>query len=70
MSGVLGAVVERLAGGETPRAAARALGIPVDLAEAAAAECERLGLVMRAGAACGTCAPGRTVACAGCPFAG
>ncbi|WP_062302120.1 hypothetical protein [Demequina subtropica] len=69
MSGVLGAVMERLAAGETPRAAARALRIPVDLAEAAAAEGERLGIVIRAGAACGTCAPGRSVACAGCPFA-
>ena len=70
MSGVFGAVMERLAAGESPRAAARSLGIPVDLAEAVAAEGERFGLVVRAGAACGTCGPRDSPACSGCPFAG
>ncbi|SEJ33096.1 hypothetical protein [Demequina mangrovi] len=69
MSGVFGAVMERLAAGESPRAAARTLGIPADLAETVAAEAERFGLVIRAGAACGTCTPGAASACAGCPFA-
>ena len=70
MSGVFAAVIERLAEGESPRAAARALAIPVDLAEAVAAEGERLGLVIHVGAACGTCVPSSSPACAGCPFAG
>ncbi|MDN4483003.1 hypothetical protein [Demequina lignilytica] len=69
MTGVFGAVMERLAAGESPRTAARTLGIPLDLAEAVAAEGERFGLVMRAGAACGTCVPGDSPACAGCPLA-
>lgn len=84
MSGVFGAVIERLAAGSTPRAAAAALGISVDLAESVADEAERMGLVMRAGAACVTCAPSpvrltvtpvgvgapaRPVGCAGCPMA-
>ncbi|WP_062296760.1 MULTISPECIES: hypothetical protein [Demequina] len=69
MTGVFGAVMERLAAGDSPRAAARALGIPLDLAETVAAEGERFGLVIRAGAACGTCVPGDSPACAGCPIA-
>ncbi|MDN4476603.1 hypothetical protein QQX09_12120 [Demequina sp. SYSU T00192] len=69
MTGAFGAVMERLAAGESPRAAARALGIPLDLAETAAAEGERLGLVIRASAACGTCTPGGSPVCAGCPLA-
>ena len=69
MSGVFGAVVEQLASGSTPRAAARALGISPDLAEAVAAEATRLGIVISAGAACGTCVPKASIACAGCPMA-
>jgi len=70
VSGVFGAVMERLTRGESPRAAARALGIPLDLAQAVADEAERLGLVIRANAACGTCVPTSSPACAGCPFSG
>ncbi len=69
MSGTFGAVMERLAAGDTPRAAARALGIRVDVADAVAAEAQRLGLVVTAGGACGTCTPHDSPACAGCPFA-
>ena len=69
MSGVFGAVMERLAAGESPRAAARALGIPLDLAEAVADQSARLGLVVSASAACGTCVPKSSPACAGCPLA-
>jgi hypothetical protein len=68
VSGVFGAVVERLAAGESPRTAARSLGIPLDLAEAVADQATRLGLVVSASAACGTCVPKSSPACAGCPL--
>lgn len=68
MSGVFGAVIERLTAGETPRAAARALDIRVDVAEAVAAEAARMGLVLASGEACGTCVPHSRPACAGCPL--
>ncbi|WP_291377724.1 hypothetical protein [Demequina sp.] len=68
MSGSFGAVMERLAAGESPRAAARTLGIPLDLAQAVADEAGRLGLVVSASAACGTCVPRSSPACAGCPL--
>ncbi len=68
MSGVFESVMERLAAGESPRAAARSLGIPLDLAEAVADQASRLGLVVSASAACGTCVPKSSPACAGCPL--
>lgn len=68
MSGVFGAVMERLAAGESPRATARSLGIPLDLAEAVADQASRLGLVVSASAACATCVPKASPACAGCPL--
>lgn len=68
MSGSFDAVMERLATGESPRSAARALGIPLDLAQAVADEAGRLGLVVSASAACGTCVPRSSPACAGCPL--
>ncbi|WNM27427.1 hypothetical protein RN607_00035 [Demequina capsici] len=67
---IFGSVVALLGRGFTPRAAARELGIREDLADAVAAEAERLGLVVSAGTACGTgCTPGARIACAGCPLA-
>lgn len=68
MSGVFGQVLERLAAGESPRAAARALGIRAELAESIALQGERMGLVTAAGTACGTCVPRNSSACAGCPL--
>ncbi|MCB2413529.1 hypothetical protein LGT39_11820 [Demequina sp. TTPB684] len=68
MSGSFGAVMDRLAAGDSPRVAARTLGISVDLAQAVANEAGRLGLVVPASAACGTCVPRSSPACAGCPL--
>jgi len=68
VSGVFGAVMERLAAGESARAAARSLDIPLDLAEAVADQASRLGLVVSASAACGMCVPKSSPACAGCPL--
>lgn len=70
MSGVFGAVMEQLSTGASPRTAARTLGISLDLAEAVASEATRMGLVIEASRACGTCAPSASAACAGCPLAG
>lgn len=69
MTGVFGAVIERLAAGDSPRSAARTLGIPLDLAEAVADQATRLGIVVSASAACGTCVPKSSPVCAGCPLA-
>lgn len=69
MTGVFSAVMDRLAAGDSPRGAARALGIPLDLAEAVADQASRLGLVVSASAACATCVPKSSPACAGCPLA-
>ena len=66
---VFGAVVALMGRGFTPAAAARELGVKADLAQAVAAEAQRLGLVASSGTACGTCTPGATIACAGCPLA-
>jgi hypothetical protein len=60
--------MERLAAGESARAAARSLDIPLDLAEAVADQASRLGLVVSASAACGMCVPKSSPACAGCPL--
>jgi len=68
VSGVFDSVMTQLAKGSSPRAAARALGISLDLAEAVAEEAARMGLVVSGGSACGTCAPASAPACAGCPF--
>jgi len=70
MSGVFGAVMEQLANGASPRSAARTLGISLDLAAAVADQASRMGLVITAGSACGTCIPSSSPACAGCPFTG
>jgi len=70
MSGVFGAVMEQLANGASARSAARNLGISLDLAEAVADQAARMGLVITAGSACGTCVPSSSPACAGCPFVG
>lgn len=69
MSAVFGSVMERLAAGQTPREAARSLGIAADLALTIAEEATRLGLLVGAGQACGTCVPASRPACAGCPLA-
>ena len=69
MSGVFGAVMAELTAGSSPRTAARTLGIPLDLATAVAEEAGRMGLVLTAGTACGTCVPASSPACAGCPLA-
>lgn len=68
MSGSFGTVMERLAAGDSPRSAARSLGIPLDFAQAVAEQAARLGLVVSASAACGTCVPASSPACAGCPL--
>lgn len=68
MSGVFDSVMTQLAAGSSPRSAARALGISLDLAEAVAEEAARMGLVVSGGSACGTCIPASSPACAGCPF--
>jgi hypothetical protein len=68
VSGVFDSVMTQLAAGSSPRSAARALGISLDLAEAVAEEAGRLGLVVTGGSACGTCVPASSPACAGCPF--
>ncbi|NTV39593.1 MAG: hypothetical protein HGA51_06500 [Demequinaceae bacterium] len=68
MSGVFDAVMRELAAGSSPRSAARTLGISVDLADAVADEATRMGLIVSGGAACGTCVPKSSPACAGCPF--
>ena len=68
MSGAFTAVIDRLAAGDSIRTAARTVGVPHDFARAVAAEGERLGLVIAADAACGTCVPASSPACAGCPF--
>ncbi len=68
MSGVFDSVMTELAQGSSPRAAARTLGISLDLAEAVAEEAVRMGLVVTGGSACGTCVPASSPACAGCPF--
>ncbi|WP_084074487.1 hypothetical protein [Demequina sp. NBRC 110052] len=65
---VFGSVVALMGRGFTPAAAARELGVSADLAEAVAAEAERLGLVVSSGSACGTCTPGAKIACASCPL--
>ncbi len=69
MSGVFSSVMAQLAAGSSARAAARTLGISVDLAEAVSEEAIRMGLVVTGSAACGTCVPKSSPACAGCPFA-
>lgn len=68
MSGAFTAVIDRLAAGDSIRTAARAVGVTHDFAQAVAAEGERLGLVIAADAACGTCVPMSSPACAGYPF--
>lgn len=68
MSGVFDSVMKELAAGSSPRSAARTLDISVDLAEAVAEEATRMGLIVSGGAACGTCVPKSSPACAGCPF--
>lgn len=68
MRGAFGTVIERLAVGDSIRTAARVTGVTHDFALAVAAEGERLGLVIAADAACGTCVPASSPACAGCPF--
>ncbi len=68
MSGTFTAVIDRLAAGDSVRTAARTVGVTHDFAQAVAAEGERLGLVITADAACGTCVPSSSPACAGCPF--
>ncbi|WP_062379956.1 hypothetical protein [Demequina pelophila] len=65
---VFGAVMERLAAGESPRQAARTLAIRVDVAQAVADEAARMGLVLAPAEACGTCVPASKPGCAGCPF--
>jgi hypothetical protein len=56
--------------GQTVGAAARSLGIAVDLAEAMLEEAKRLGLAVSAREACGTCsAPVLPASCLGCPAA-
>ncbi len=68
MSGVFDSVIAELAAGSSARSAARTLGISVDLAEAVSDEAVRMGLVVTGSAACGTCVPTSSPACAGCPF--
>lgn len=69
MSGVFADVLGLLESGASPSAAARKLGLAPDLAQAVADQAQRLGLVTAAAAACGTCVPKATAACAGCPLA-
>lgn len=69
MSGVFDSVMAELSTGATARSAARTLGISLDLAEAIADEATRMGLIVSGSAACGTCVPKSSPACAGCPFA-
>ena len=56
--------------GQTVGAAARSLGISVDLAEAMFDEAKRLGLAASASDLCGTCTVSQaSITCAGCPIA-
>jgi hypothetical protein len=64
------AVLAAVRRGQTVGAAARSLGIAVDLAEAMLDEAKRLGLAASAREACGTCsAPVLPASCLGCPAA-
>lgn len=63
-----GAVLAAVRRGQTVGAAARSLGLSLDLAEAMLDEAKRLGLAVSAREVCGTCAPeSSSPLCAGCP---
>jgi hypothetical protein len=64
------AVLAAVRRGQTVGAAARALGIADELAEAMLEEATRLGLAVSARTVCGTCSPATSSSlCAGCPVA-
>lgn len=64
------AVLAAVRRGQTVGAAARSVGISVELAEAMLDEAKRLGLAASAREACGTCSePVLPASCLGCPAA-